>query len=146
MFFSQQAVIMEIQRYANVVPNGMIHMCQQDLTVNGMTIPANTLIRPLFTEILKGDHWKDGTSFKPERFLDEEGNLKRDDHWIPFSTGKRKCLGETFAKAQLFVFFTSMIHQFKFLPENDEIIPPEDYIPGATILPSPFKVKLVSRI
>ena len=66
--------------------------------VNGHTIPANTMITAVMAEILKGDYWGDGTTFRPERFLDEEGQVKRDEHFIPFSIGKRQCLGETLAK------------------------------------------------
>ena len=40
-----QAVLMEIQRYANIVPNGVQHTSDRDITVNGITIPARTLIQ-----------------------------------------------------------------------------------------------------
>ena len=40
-----QAVLMEIQRYANIVPNGVQHVSDRDITVNGITIPAFTLIQ-----------------------------------------------------------------------------------------------------
>ena len=79
---------MEIQRCANIVPNGVQHMSYRDLTVNGVTIPANTMITPLLTNVLKGEHWKDGTSFRPERFLDSEGQPRKDEHLIPFSIGR----------------------------------------------------------
>ena len=70
-------------------PPGIQHICPRDLEVHGHTIPANTLMPPLLTEVLKGDHWGDGTSFRPERFIDEAGRLRRDEHFIPFSIGKR---------------------------------------------------------
>ena len=136
---------METQRFANIVPNGVQHLCHRDFTVNGFTIPADTLIQPVFAEILKGDYWKDGMTFRPERFLDDKGDVRRDEHFIPFSIGKRQCLGETLAKAEMFLFFTSLIHQFKFLPEDETKLPSEEYTPGVTILPVPFKARLVSR-
>ena len=60
---------MEIQRYANIVPNGVNHCSSKDMAVNGMTIPASTLFMPLMAELLKGSYWGDGEVFKPERFL-----------------------------------------------------------------------------
>jgi len=141
-----EAVLMEIQRCANIIPNGVQHMCHQDFTVNGLTIPAGTLIMPLLTEILKGDYWEDGGTFRPDRFLDKEGLLKRDEHLIPFSIGKRQCLGESLAKAEMFLFFTGLVHQYQFLPEVEGEYPREDYCPGVTILPKPFKTRLLDRL
>ena len=82
-------------------PAGVQHICPRDLEVHGHTIPANTLMQPLLTEVLKGDYWGDGTTFRPERFLDDEGRVRKDEHLIPFSIGKRQCLGETLAKVKI---------------------------------------------
>ena len=79
---------MEIQRCANIAPAGIGHICYRDFTVNGITIPAQTFIHPVMAEIMKGDHWKDGKAFRPERFLDGNGNLRKDEHFIPFSIGR----------------------------------------------------------
>ena len=49
-----EAVLMEIQRYANIIPNGIAHISPtHDINVNGLTIPANTHVMPLMVEILK---------------------------------------------------------------------------------------------
>ena len=94
-------------------------------------------LKPLY---IKGSHWTDGDEFRPERFLDEEGKVIRDEHLIPFSTGetifsnkydlcvfdstplfnsagKRQCLGENLARAELFLFFATIMKQFSFTPE-----------------------------
>ena len=113
--------------------------------VNGHLIPANTLISPVMTEILKGDHWGDGKTFRPERFLDDQGKVRRDEHFIPFSIGKRQCLGETLAKTELFLFFTGLVQQFTFLPEKEGVLPTEESTFGITSLPKPFKVRLLER-
>ena len=77
-------------------------------------IPANTMINPIMAEVLKGDHWPEGKEFRPERFLDNKGDVVKDAHFIPFSVGKRQCLGETLAKTELFLFFTALVQQFRF--------------------------------
>ena len=44
-----EAGLMEIQRYANILPNGANHSSGKDIVV----IPAGTLVIPLMVEILK---------------------------------------------------------------------------------------------
>ena len=65
------------------------------------------------THGILGDHWGDGEVFRPQRFLDEAGDVKKDEHFIPFSVGKRQCLGETLAKTELFLFFTALVQQYR---------------------------------
>ena len=48
-----EAVLMEIQRYANILPNGANHSSGKDIVVNWLTIPAGTFVIPLMVEILK---------------------------------------------------------------------------------------------
>lgn len=57
-------------------------------------------------------HWSNPFELKPERFLDEDGNLYSNHHifykmpYIPFSRGKRSCLGQQFALDLLLIFMT----------------------------------------
>jgi len=141
-----EAVLTEITRYANIVPQGIFHCSKNDFTVNGITIPANTLVVPMNQELLKGSYWGDGSMFRPERFLDDAGKFVKDEHWIPFSIGKRQCLGETLAKTELFLFFCGLLHEFRLYPEVEGELPSEEYIPGITIQPKPFKLRLQTRI
>jgi len=70
----------------------------------------------------------------------------KDEHFMPFSIGKRQCLGETLAKVELFLFFTNLVHQYKILPENEGELPFEGYQMSVTLLPKPFKARLTNRL
>ncbi|CAK5012628.1 unnamed protein product [Meloidogyne enterolobii] len=56
--------------------------------------------------------FSDPKSFRPERFLDENGNLLKSDHLIPFGLGKRQCLGESLARMELFLFFANIFNRY----------------------------------
>jgi len=140
-----EAVILEIMRCGNIVPMGVQHTSSEPITVNDITIPPHTMITPLMVSILKGDHWKDGLVFNPERFLTPDGAVNKDEHLIPFSIGKRQCLGETLAKAEMFLFFAGVLQNFSIHPEVEGEPPVEEGQEGVTQLPLPFKVRLQSR-
>ena len=40
------------------------------------------MITPIMTEVLKGDQWGDGQVFRPDRFLDADGNVVKNKHQI----------------------------------------------------------------
>ena len=141
-----EAVIYEIQRCGNVMPTGVQHMTSKPIQINGFHIPADTIINPFYPEIHKGDYWRDGHVFRPERFLDDSGKLKPDEHLIPFCIGKRRCLGEPLAKAELFLFITSLVQAFQLLPESPDKVPTEEYQTGITVQPKPFKLVLKTRL
>ena len=81
------AVVLEIQRYASILPLGVSHVSDVDLSLGDLTIPSGTRVGLIMSELLKGDHWGDGQNFRPDRFLDEEGKCKTDEWLVPFSIG-----------------------------------------------------------
>ena len=109
-----KAVILEIMRCGNIIPLGAPHSTPEPLKVNGITIPAYTMVNTLMAEILKGDHWEDGMAFNPDRFLSKDGSLVKDEHIMFFGSGKRQCPGETLAKTEMFLFFTGKIQYLIF--------------------------------
>lgn len=50
-----------------------------------------------------------------EHFLDDSGEVRlHPEGFLPFSTGRRVCLGESVAKAELFLLFAWLFQHYKF--------------------------------
>ncbi|KAG8124507.1 hypothetical protein E2320_020174, partial [Naja naja] len=78
---------------------------------------AGMYIIPLLTSVLHDEsQWEKPHEFYPEHFLDSQGKFVKRDAFMPFSAGRRICAGETLAKMELFLFFTSLLKKFTFRP------------------------------
>ena len=72
------------------------------------------MIMPSLTTIMRGDQdWTEPERFDPERFI-ENGSVKKSEAFIPFGAGKRRCPGESLARAELFLFFVGIMQKFHF--------------------------------
>ncbi|PAV73377.1 hypothetical protein WR25_00269 [Diploscapter pachys] len=105
------AVINEVQRLANLLPNNLLHTTTKEVEIEGYKIPADTVIIAQISSIFPEPY-----KFKPERHLDENGNLKKIEELSPFSVGKRQCPGEGLARMELFLFIANLYNQFE-LPD-----------------------------
>uniref|UniRef100_A0A4W6DJ00 Cytochrome P450, family 2, subfamily AE, polypeptide 1 n=1 Tax=Lates calcarifer TaxID=8187 RepID=A0A4W6DJ00_LATCA len=102
------AVIHEVQRISNIVPLSLPHVTTRDIQLGGYTIPKGVTIIPNLTSVLfDKNEWETPYTFNPGHFLNEEGKFVKRAAFIPFSAGKRVCLGENLARMELFLFFTS---------------------------------------
>jgi len=142
-----EAVIMEVMRYSAMVPLAVQHRTVEDVHFHGFFIPKDTLIIPnLYCAMRDPKVWGDPDNFRPDRFLSPDGKtVVRHEAFIPFSTGRRVCLGETLARDELFLFTTSLFQRFKV---GKDLNGPElkiDYFMAAVLIPKPHNLVLQDR-
>ena len=72
---------------------------------------------------MSDDLWNNPEVFDPTRYLDGDGQMTRTPTgWLPFSAGRRVCLGETIAKPELVTVFATFLQQFRITPPGGEKI------------------------
>ena len=95
-----RATILEIGRFTSSAPTGIPHKTLDTCKLGKYTIPKDTEI---WTNLWSLHHdekfWDEPFTFKPERFLDADGQLVLADHsnrrnTMSFRAGLRVCVGE----------------------------------------------------
>uniref|UniRef100_A0A8C3U1K3 CP2J2 protein n=1 Tax=Catharus ustulatus TaxID=91951 RepID=A0A8C3U1K3_CATUS len=138
------AVIHEVQRRGNVIPFNVPRMATEDAYVDGYFIPKGTILTTNLTSLMfDKNEWKTPEHFNPEHFL-KDGKFWKNENFIPFSMGKRSCLGELLARSELFLFFTSLLQKFTFQAPPDTKLSLEPMI-GIAMAPKPYKICAVPR-
>ena len=59
--------------------------------------------------------------------------------------GRRVCLGESLARIEVFLYLTTLVQRFEFLPPKGEGPPPIEAILASTNSPKPYKVRAIPR-
>lgn len=144
------AIINEVQRYADIASLGIFHCNREkDVEFEGFLIPKDTMIIGYVGDCHRNlKYWARPEEFYPEHFLSEDGQLKKNvEGFLPFSTGRRQCIGENLARVELFTFVTYFFHTFNFVLCKNDPKPSLEVDPKSGIVrwPSPFKVILELR-
>ncbi|EYC29119.1 hypothetical protein Y032_0006g2798 [Ancylostoma ceylanicum] len=90
--------------------------------VGGFSVPAGTTITAQLSLLLSDEkHFKDPSNFDPSRYFKMD---RLDQHVIPFGIGKRSCLGESLARAELYLIIGNLLQRYKIshadsLPSRD---------------------------
>lgn len=141
------ATLFETQRIASIAPSSLPHIVREDTTLGGYDVEKGSLVFANIRHIhLDKAYWGNPDEFVPERWLDPADQTKVIQHtnFVPFSLGKRRCLGENLAKVEYSVFAISLLRSFSFKmvdPSN----PPTLEGFGLLYSPKPYEMLVESR-
>nr|ABF60890.1 cytochrome P450 1A [Carassius auratus] len=113
-----EAFILEIFRHSSFLPFTIPHCTSKDTSLNGYFIPKDTCV---FVNQWQINHdpelWKDPSSFNLDRFLTADGtelNKIEGEKVLVFGLGKRRCIGESIGRAEVFLFMAILLQRLKF--------------------------------
>ncbi|XP_037053590.1 cytochrome P450 2D28-like [Peromyscus leucopus] len=139
------AVIHEVQRFADIGQLNLPCITSRDIEVQGFLIPKGTTLIPNLSSVLKDETvWEKPLQFHPEHFLDAQGRFVKHEAFMPFSAGRRACLGEPLARMELFLFFTCLLQRFRFSVPNGQPRPSYQRVVGVVTTPSPYELCAVT--
>ncbi|XP_061905595.1 cytochrome P450 1A1 [Entelurus aequoreus] len=143
-----EAFIYEVFRHASYVPFTIPHCTTRDILLNGFFIPKDTCV---FINQYQVNHdvalWGDPDVFRPGRFLASAGILKKEltEKVLIFGMGKRRCLGDGYARLEMFVFLTTLLQRLRIQSvPGQELDLSTDF--GLTMKPRPYKITISSRL
>ncbi|KAK8376326.1 hypothetical protein O3P69_009756 [Scylla paramamosain] len=141
------ATLSEVFRFRGAAPISVPHKAMKDTILQGSRVPAETIVLVnLYSVMMDPEYWNDPETFRPERFLNPDGTLRKDERLIPFGKGRRACLGESLARMTSFIVFTSLVHHFDFTLDPAVPVPNTEGKSGFTLGPPDFRVFAKARI
>ena len=145
-----QATLCEVLRHSRLVP---VHLTNaiRDTVISGYHIPKRT---PVFINVYhihrSEKEWLEADTFKPERFLDDNGMFvgwTTFPSFMPFGIGRRECPGQALGKIMIFSFASALMHRFRFqLAEGDCQPTLEAAGPHLVLCPKDYKVVAKRRM
>jgi cytochrome P450 len=97
----------------------------EDVWVAGYLFPKDTNVMANISYIhYNPELWPDPEKFDPTRFLDDSGHFVPPKiGYLPFSVGKRFCLGQSLVEKEFFIFFSGILQKFEFRGQKNAALP-----------------------
>lgn len=79
----------KMENYNEIHYVGIAHRATENEKLGKYIVPKNTLILcSIWSTHMDESYWKDPQNFRPERFLDVQGNIIQHENFIPFGETK----------------------------------------------------------
>ncbi|KAK6046049.1 hypothetical protein COOONC_16445 [Cooperia oncophora] len=100
----------EIHRCAQLVTMNLWRSTSEDTTVGSYVIPQGTTITAQVSVIMSDEkYFKDHCEFNPDRYSNGD---KLEQKVVAFGLGKRSCLGESLAQAELYLIIANILLRY----------------------------------
>ncbi|XP_043222694.1 cytochrome P450 307a1-like [Amphibalanus amphitrite] len=114
------------------------HVASRDSTIGGYDISKDTLVFINNYELNTSPQlWTDPATFNPGRFV-KNGAMVKPPHFLPFSTGKRSCMGSKMLSNITFLTIGCLLQKFDIslpdCPKNSRMVK-EHLVTGCLALP-----------
>ena len=145
-----EAFLNETMRFHCAGPILIPRATTKDIVFKECHIPRDTFIMVNMWSCMRDPvYWTEPDTFNPKRFINKEGKFDcRNPAMMPFSVGKRACTGESLARLQLFLIFTSLLQKFIFTFSSEKDYSNKYIIEGITgigLKPPDISLKLKIR-
>ncbi|KIM42017.1 hypothetical protein M413DRAFT_410611 [Hebeloma cylindrosporum] len=116
-----EAIYRELLRFAPPAPLCIPHSTTEDDHYKGYFIPKGTTVYPNIWAMSRNEElYPNPHVFKPERFLNESGELKSNDRVLAYGFGRRICVGKHAASAVVWLMIVSLLASFSITKAKDE--------------------------
>ncbi|XP_072035375.1 cytochrome P450 2U1-like [Amphiura filiformis] len=141
-----RAALLEIQRHVALFPLIDFHAAGNETSLAGYHIPKGATIVPNGYAVMRDPiAFPEPNQFRPERFIDENGEYFEKNGVVPFGLGRRICPGENIAKMELYVFFSHLLHRFSLVKPDDVPRVTFEGTYGFQFAPKPFTAIFLPR-
>ncbi len=123
--FLYRAILEGIRLYTAIPMTS--RKAQRDDLLGDYNVPQDTsIVIPAWVLHRHSDFWEEPLTFKPERFIGKDPNTM--DHYIPFSKGGRRCVGEAFSLVEMAIILGKIVGRFQFSPEFSKLPAPVSHV------------------
>uniref|UniRef100_A0A8C7J2T3 Steroid 21-hydroxylase n=1 Tax=Oncorhynchus kisutch TaxID=8019 RepID=A0A8C7J2T3_ONCKI len=140
------SVINEVMRIRPVSPILIPHTALTHSSIGGHSIcKGSRVLVNMWAIHHDPEHWDQPEDFRPERFLDDNGQRFTPSCFMPFGAGPRVCVGESLARLELFLFVSGLLQRFSFSPAPGVPLPDLEGRLGVVLQPLRYTLTVTPR-
>ena len=111
------SVFRETLRMIPIVPN-ITKVATKKTNLCGYTIPEGTFVNIDVVGLHRNpQYWENSSEFRPDRFL-KSARESSQFQWVPFSNGKRSCIGTKFAEIEATLILSLLTSRYHIICEE----------------------------